>query len=530
MSETENTEESSNSIGSIKELAENAANIQSEYFEKLNKILKYDDSKSNESNRGNKIKKIIQDFVYVKTTEHLNVELEATHLRIVIDLLKNIFPLYSESFINENNNDSNQSNHEISLLKEIMSDLVLYLNIITFSSLKTCNFFIEENGLKILFEYLTCSKLLDIYLTESTSNSQIFETVDWTFRRLMGSLVCLARVYNSYKKEFKELNSVNNLLYYLNKTKTIIDNKVYSCLCIAFIADDDDIDQQLHELKLILPDLCKMVGEGAKMIKTNTDLYRQEVQLDDDGGASSTNQVKEVCCITHMDTSWSIINLLKALYHISVSDKLKYDIYYKNNMNKHLRMIILHGNEVEQEYCLRLLWQLCFDRQIAQDVKQDIEFYEFLKSIENTDSKSLKKNVSGILWQIENSSNQSSTKEFIAIKQKRIVNIKTGPTATQALDNSLNKNGKHIMISYNRDSRDLCLKIKSDLEKLNYKVWIDVEDIHGSSLESMSNAIEQSVCVLMCMTEKYKQSVNCRAEAEYAFQLSMVLSLFVFNI
>ena len=44
--------------------------------------------------------------------------------------------------------------------------------------------------------------------------------------------------------------------------------------------------------------------------------------------------------------------------------------------------------------------------------------------------------------------------------------------------------GKHIMISYNRDSRDLCLKIKSELENQNLKVWIDVEAISGSSLVS----------------------------------------------
>jgi hypothetical protein len=55
---------------------------------------------------------------------------------------------------------------------------------------------------------------------------------------------------------------------------------------------------------------------------------------------------------------------------------------------------------------------------------------------------------------------------------------------------------------------------------LKTKVWIDVEEISGSSLESMARAIEQSFCILMCMTEKYKQSANCRAEAEYAFNLN----------
>ncbi len=35
----------------------------------------------------------------------------------------------------------------------------------------------------------------------------------------------------------------------------------------------------------------------------------------------------------------------------------------------------------------------------------------------------------------------------------------------------------------------------------------------------MAKAVEESVGVLMCMTENYKQSSNCRAEAEYAFSL-----------
>lgn len=79
---------------------------------------------------------------------------------------------------------------------------------------------------------------------------------------------------------------------------------------------------------------------------------------------------------------------------------------------------------------------------------------------------------------------------------------------------------KHLMISYNKMSRDLCLEIKKTLEAGGYKIWIDVESIHGSSLESMANAVENSAGVLMCMTENYKQSSNCRAEAEYAFQLN----------
>lgn len=129
------------------------------------------------------------------------------------------------------------------------------------------------------------------------------------------------------------------------------------------------------------------------------------------------------------------------------------------------------------------------------------------------------KNASGIIWLLNNSTIEDTA--VIKVTESSLKVVKSDeklPFLKNLSTETVNK--KHIMISYNRDSRDLCLKIKNELEKDGHKIWIDVEDIHGSSLESMANAIEKSVCVLMCMTEKYKQSPNCRAEAEYAFQLN----------
>lgn len=75
------------------------------------------------------------------------------------------------------------------------------------------------------------------------------------------------------------------------------------------------------------------------------------------------------------------------------------------------------------------------------------------------------------------------------------------------------------MISYNRESRDLCVIIKEKLEELGMRVWMDVSDMRGSTLEAMAQAVERAECVLMCVTEKYRQSINCQAEARYAFKM-----------
>lgn len=199
--------------------------------------------------------------------------------------------------------------------------------------------------------------------------------------------------------------------------------------------------------------------------------------LDDE----STEQ-KEVALVGYMDTNWSIINLIKALYHLSVNDKLKHDIYYKCKMNEYLRTIVYHGNEVEKEYSLLLVWQLCFDKQIAQDVFDDKEFYEFIKniSVDKSLDKKLVKNAAGILWIIDNKLSDQSP--FSASKT---TNDK--PADSSRLDDKKpeedQEKQQHILISYNKESKDLCLKLKAELEKSGFKVWIDLEvNFFGSTI------------------------------------------------
>lgn len=183
---------------------------------------------------------------------------------------------------------------------------------------------------------------------------------------------------------------------------------------------------------------------------------------------------------------------------MSINDKIKFEIYETHLMKDRLRTIVYKGNDTEIEYSLKLLHQLCFDERILQDVYQDKKFYKQIKSLKDNvfTTPNVHKQCEGILWIID-----KKIKTNLVVEEKTI---------------------KQIMISYNRESRDLILDIKKELENFlkGFKIWIDVEDIHGSSLESMAKAIEQSEIVIIGMTEPYKMSTFCRAEAEYAFQLN----------
>ena len=72
----------------------------------------------------------------------------------------------------------------------------------------------------------------------------------------------------------------------------------------------------------------------------------------------------------------------------------------------------------------------------------------------------------------------------------------------------------HIMISYNRYHRDIAKQICDELQRKRYNVWIDVNDMHGSTLDSMAEAIEKADMVLVCYSPQYKDSNNCKLGKE----------------
>ena len=81
-------------------------------------------------------------------------------------------------------------------------------------------------------------------------------------------------------------------------------------------------------------------------------------------------------------------------------------------------------------------------------------------------------------------------------------------------NSSKNTNKKHVMISYSKESRDDCIRIQNALEQFGKKCWIDMKDMHSPNLD----AIDQAYFVLICISGKYKESENCKREADYVVQ------------
>ena len=78
--------------------------------------------------------------------------------------------------------------------------------------------------------------------------------------------------------------------------------------------------------------------------------------------------------------------------------------------------------------------------------------------------------------------------------------------------------GKHVMVSYCWDQQEVIKRIHSALTARGYRVWIDFEQMRGSTVDSMAVAVENAEVILIGVSKQYKESTNCRLEANYSMQ------------
>lgn len=382
----------------------------------------------------------------------------------------------------------------------LMENASSLLRNLSFYSIESNQEIQNQDGVRILLKLIGDNDLLDTYsliFNENMIGSESFADI---LSNAIGGLENLAMNSTSFTAKWKESNAVQIIFNFSEKFKHVNDWKLNAYLSVASVSSDEEIDK-LPSLHTVIEEIIHVISLGAKAIKSGlvtsakingeATVKRAKIPIKD------SNESKEVCMIYLFKdpTGWSISELFEGLYHMAINDSVKNDIYTKYSMCEHLRSIIYNGNETEVSYAIKLLWQLSFDQRVLKHVCEDMKLVGFIKElIERNFNKLVTDNSKGLLFRLD--SNKVPT-------------------------NTTNETGeKHIMISYNSANRDTCLKIKEQLEKMNFKVWIDVSSIHGSSLDSMAKAIENSFCVLICMSEKYKMSNNCRAEAEYTFQIN----------
>jgi hypothetical protein len=133
---------------------------------------------------------------------------------------------------------------------------------------------------------------------------------------------------------------------------------------------------------------------------------------------------------------------------------------------------------------------LTFNDEVKACLRQNTNFVHHMQTLASTSSTPyLQKAANGILWRLSSKYEQTE-REF----------------------------QYDIMISYSHKDKEMCHRVQKVLIANNFRVWIDLEEMHGIMMQAIANAIKKSRCVLICMSDNYCLSPYCQAEAQYAFE------------
>ncbi|XP_073253471.1 uncharacterized protein [Porites lutea] len=193
---------------------------------------------------------------------------------------------------------------------------------------------------------------------------------------------------------------------------------------------------------------------------------------------------------------YSAKELAEGLSHLAINDANK-NILGQNGVIPVLISVIKTSNvDEEKASATRALWMLAFDDNNKEKVRQEEGAMDILHQLQQSENPEVQKAAAGALWELEGK---------IARSLKRTEST-----------------GNHVMISYQWDSQEVLVEVKNRLRASGYRVWMDLEQMRGSTLDSMAEAVENasdSSVVLVCVSERYKESPNCRSEAEYTYKL-----------
>jgi len=188
---------------------------------------------------------------------------------------------------------------------------------------------------------------------------------------------------------------------------------------------------------------------------------------------------------------FSVKELAEGLNHLAINDNNK-KILGQNGAIRVLTATLQTSNDDEERASgARALWTLAFDDTNKDVIRQQDGTLDTLRALQHSANPEVQKAAGGALWETEG--------------KKARHNAET--------------TGNHVMISYQWDAQEVLVEVKNKLKASGYRVWMDLEGMSGSTLDTMAKAVEDAAVVLVCVSQRYKESLCCRSEADYTFKL-----------
>ena len=208
---------------------------------------------------------------------------------------------------------------------------------------------------------------------------------------------------------------------------------------------------------------------------------------------------------TMLDEAWkgedrrsngfSAKELAEGLSHLAINDNNKQILGSEGAIRVLTSTLQTSSDDEERASAAKALWMLAFDDSNKDIIREGDGTVDILRTLHHSQNAEVQKVAAGALWEIE------------------------GKTARDKAEKMKEGSGNHVMISYQWDAQEVLVQVKNQLQANGYRVWMDLEQMGGSTLDAMAKAVENAAVVLICVSQRYKESPNCRSEAEYAYQL-----------
>ncbi|XP_041453244.1 uncharacterized protein LOC121406296 [Lytechinus variegatus] len=219
-------------------------------------------------------------------------------------------------------------------------------------------------------------------------------------------------------------------------------------------------------------------------------------------------------------THYSALEISKGLHQLAADEKNKVLLAELGGIDLLRRILVeVSSSDEERLWAARGIWQLAIKEENKAKIRHVKNIFTTLKRIMKTTSNlGLQEACSRTLTLIndvveceDDASNNSSSPSSHDGASGKSPKIDIGSSRKPSEDG-------HIMISYQWDSQKKVIQVKKYLEKQGYNVWMDVDKMQGNILNSMALAVQNASVVLICATQKYSESQNCRTEAQYAYK------------
>lgn len=156
-----------------------------------------------------------------------------------------------------------------------------------------------------------------------------------------------------------------------------------------------------------------------------------------------------------------------------------------------------------REACLRLLLNLALSAHTAKAVMQRAALRDGLK-LAAADEANLSKQAKHLISDVEFQMQMADGSGISAAIERVHAAAAAGDSA------------RHVMLSYCWEQQKTVLRVRKELGNRGCSIWIDVEQMAGSTVDSMADAIDGAYAVIVSISRDYKESPACKIEALYA--------------